>query len=357
MFRERKYKKENMKRKKKLYKNLSQDEKRIMKENEKQKQKEFIKKKREEFKKLSKAEQQKIKDKLNKNKHIKFPYLDEVDENTLKNVINSNKVYVDPGKRTLLVMMDDNGKVLTYTNKQKIYETKQLKYQRLLCNYKKKNGILEIEQNFDLNSKTCYIGKFKKYIKEKNKLNNKFRRYKWYNYINKIRSRDKLLNKIGETFGKKCKLIYGDWGEHKNFRQMRNFISTPNIGLKRKISKKYEIYNIDEFRTSILNHKTEEKCKNLYLQDKNGIPRKLHAVLTYKMENNRYGCINRDINAVKNMKKITDYWLKYKKRPEKYRRDYKLKEPNPRKKVSSRFHARKGSILRFAKKDTNKTKT
>jgi hypothetical protein len=30
----------------------------------------------------------------------------------------------------------------------------------------------------------------------------------------------------------------------------------------------------------------------------------------YKMENGRYGCINRDFNSVNNMKKITEYWLK-----------------------------------------------
>jgi hypothetical protein len=83
---------------------------------------------------------------------------------------------------------------------------------------------------------------------------------------------------------------------------------------------------LDEFRTSLLNYKNEEICKNLYLPDKKGILRKLHSVLTYKMENNRYGCIQRDINSVKNMKKIVAYWLVHKKRPEKYRRSYVLKQ-------------------------------
>ena len=59
------------------------------------------------------------------------------------------------------------------------------------------------------------------------------------------------------------------------------------------------------------------------------------------MENNRYGCINRDWNAVRNMKKITDYWLQFGKRPIKYRRNYNsktgtLKGSNPRKRVSNR---------------------
>ena len=53
-------------------------------------------------------------------------------------------------------------------------------------------------------------------------------------------------------------------------------------------------------------------------------------------------CLNRDWNAVKNMKKITDYWFKYGKRPIKYSRKYdfqshKLKNSNPRKKASNRI--------------------
>ena len=55
---------------------------------------------------------------------------------------------------------------------------------------------------------------------------------------------------------------------------MRNFISTSLIGVKRK----FEVYNINEFRTSCLHHKTESKCENLYLEDKTNKLRKLHSV-------------------------------------------------------------------------------
>ena len=65
-----------------------------------------------------------------------------------------------------------------------------------------------------------------------------------------------------------------------------------------------KVYNIDEFRTSCLHHKTENKCKNLYLEDKTNKLRKLHSVLTYKMENTWKGCINRDYNGCLNMMKI-----------------------------------------------------
>ena len=80
-----------------------------------------------------------------------------------------------------------------------------------------------------------------------------------------------------------------------------------------------KVYNLDEFRTSKLNHKTEEVCENLYLPNVNGVIRKLHSVLTYKMENGQMGCINRDENAVNNMIKIINHYLDKRKRLNKKR--------------------------------------
>jgi len=84
------------------------------------------------------------------------------------------------------------------------------------------------------------------------------------------------------------------------------------------------LYSIDEYRTSLLNYKTEEVSENLYLPDKNGVIRKMHSILTYQMENKRTGYINRDKNSVNNMAKITNYFLEYKQIPERYRRGFDL---------------------------------
>src|SRR3989304_3988174 len=116
-----------------------------------------------------------------------------------------------------------------------------------------------------------------------------------------------------------------------------------------------------KFNTSKLNHKTEEECENLYLwvknrnyvepdikkiskvepdkieinkvelnnketsnykkeQNKKYLFKKIHSILTYKMENNRLGCINRDLNSVYNMKKLVNYWFTNKERPINYTR-------------------------------------
>jgi hypothetical protein len=130
-----------------------------------------------------------------------------------------------------------------------------------------------------------------------------------------------MLNKIENKFGKDVKIIIGDWSIGK---QMRNFISTPNLTIKRKLTTRFQVYNIDEFRTSCLNYITEEVCKNLYLPDKKKVERKMHSILTYKMENNRKGCINRDKNGCRNIQKVFKCYMETGERPEKYRREYKF---------------------------------
>ena len=132
-----------------------------------------------------------------------------------------------------------------------------------------------------------------------------------------------MVNKIINKYSRDHIIIIGDWSIGK---QMRNFISTPNLTLKRKLQEKFKVYNIDEFRTSCLSYKTEEVCENLYLKfkkDPKQKERKIHSILTYQMENNRKGCINRDKNGCKNIQKVFNSYMETGERPEKYRREYK----------------------------------
>ena len=118
-------------------------------------------------------------------------------------------------------------------------------------------------------------------------------------------------------------IIIGDWSIGK---QMRHLLSTPNIRLKRLLARYFSIYNIDEFRTSCIHHETENRCENLYLPDKTGHLRKIHSVLTYQMENQRLGCINRDRNGRQNIRKLFFHYMATGDRPERYRRGYELPE-------------------------------
>ena len=318
-------KKDKIKTGKKALQGLTKEQKDKIKEDKKQIQKEQAKQKR-----LENKDKPKKSKKQEKEENVEFPYIDEVPKELLK----GKHIFIDPGKRTLFSMMDDDGNYFSYTNRQYLKETKRLKYQALLKNYKDKIGITKIEEGLNkYNSKTCNIGKFQEYITEKIKVNErlvplyqelKFRKYKWYSYINKKRTEDNMVNKIAKKYSKDHIIIIGDWSIGK---QMRNFISTPNLTLKRKLQETFKVYNIDEFRTSCLSYKTEKPCENLYLKfkkDPKQKERKIHSILTYQMENNRKGCINRDKNGCKNIQKVFNSYMETGERPEKYRREYKL---------------------------------
>ena len=263
-----------------------------------------------------------------KHKPPEFSYINEVDKIELK---NKKCIFIDPGKRNLLSMMDDKGKFLNYTNKNYLHDTKRIKYSKTLEKYKKNNRIKEIEQCFnETNSKSCDLETFADYIDVKlstydelSKLYQAtiFRKYKFFSYINTLRANDRMINKIQNTYSRDHIIIIGDWSIEKH---MRHYISTPNLTLKRKLKKHFKLYNINEFRTSILHNKTENKCENLYLIDKKYKYRKMHSILTYKMENNRMGCINRDKNGCLNIKKVYDYYMEHGERPLKYDRSYKF---------------------------------
>ena len=300
---------------------------REMTEEDKERKKIDKKKLQDEKKELNKLKQ---KDKPKKIEKIQeFPYIDDVEKVDLE----GKHIFIDPGKRSLFTMMNDDGKFYSYTNKQRVNEIKRLKYQNILKKYRDELDITSKENELSAyNSKSCNINKYREFITKKintNEVlyklyqNNKFRQYKWYAFINKKRTEDNMLNKIEKTYTKDSIIIIGDWSIGK---QMKNFISTPNLSLKRKLQERFKVYNIDEYRTSCLNYKTEELSKNLYLPDKRNKERKMHSILTYKMENKRNGCINRDKNGCKNIQKVFNYYIEYDERPERYKRGVDLQK-------------------------------
>ena len=74
---------------------------------------------------------------------------------------------MDPGKNNLLFMMNNAGKYFRYSNRERLYETKRLKYMNTLQKNRDKKGITEIENKLSkYDSKECDIKKFKEYINE-----------------------------------------------------------------------------------------------------------------------------------------------------------------------------------------------
>ena len=99
---------------------------------------------------------------------------------------------------------------------------------------------------------------------------------------------------------------------------------TPNLGLKKMLANHFTIYSIDEFRTSKLSSSNNQECDHLIVKNKDGYERELHSVLTYiNKNNNRMQCINRDENAVRNMKRLVEHYLEHGKRIPEFCRESK----------------------------------
>ncbi|AYV83337.1 MAG: hypothetical protein Hyperionvirus6_18 [Hyperionvirus sp.] len=315
------------KKSKELYKDLSEEEIQKIKNEKsiKDKQKKAAlskaaREKKKEFKHMSKEQQCKILENA-----MEFIYIHQLAKKKRRELRTAKKVYADTGKRSLLYMIDDEGNTLNYTNATRVRGTKRLIFQERIEKLKNKEKINEIENQLcKYNSKTTNFEWFKCYIEKKIEIDEElrnfyhqevFRKLKWYAYINKKREEANMLNMIEKKYGKDIIIIIGDWNDSGGI----NYMSTPGVGLRRKLAERFKVYLIDEFRTSCLHNKTEERCSNLYLEHNNKV-RKLHSVLTYRMNNKRLGCINRDKNAVLNMRKIVHHFLETGERLERYRR-------------------------------------
>ena len=119
---------------------------------------------------------------------------------------NKNIVGLDPGKKFMAYMMDEDGKKLKYSASQRKIESMAKRNNRILLTEKKKNKVIDKETKLsEQNSKTIDYKKFKKYLKDKNKLNDKlknfyqkdvWRKMKWRQFVYSKKSEDKFLNKF-----------------------------------------------------------------------------------------------------------------------------------------------------------------
>jgi hypothetical protein len=186
-----------------------------------------------------------------------FHNIEDLSTEQLNEVAPRNIVGCDPGKRSLVYMMDSNGKKLQYTAPQRKRESKAKTNQRILLVEKKRNNIIEKETHLSFqNSKSVDYEKFKVFLVEKDKLNKEtldfyqrdvWRKMKFRQYSYGKKSIDVFLNKIKETFGDNILIGYGNWSRST---QMKHFMPTMNKGLRKQIHKKYDTITINECNTS-----------------------------------------------------------------------------------------------------------
>ena len=260
----------------------------------------------------------------------KVPVLEEQDfyniEDLSKEQLDTLKdrtiIGCDPGKRSLVYIMDNKGNKLQYTAPQRKRESKAKCNQRILLYERKKNGIIEKETQLSFqNSKSVDYKKFKMYLVEKNKLNKEttefykrdtWRKMKFRQYSYGKKSIDTFINKIKETFGENLLIGYGNWSRDT---QMKFFMPTMNKGLRKLIHKRYDTITINECNTS-------KKCcdchKDLeYYKDKEGkkVFRLLICSNCVSCENKKIVFRTRDANSSINILKLTKCWIEKQTRP------------------------------------------
>ena len=251
-----------------------------------------------------------------------FHNIEDLSIEQLKEVAPRNIVGCDPGKRSLVYMMDSNGKKLQYTAPQRKRESKAKTNQRILLLEKKRNKITEKETQLSFqHSKSVDYEKFNEYLVEKDKLNKEttdfyqrevWRKMKFRQYSYGKKSMDKFLNKIKETFGSNILIGYGNWSRST---QMKHFMPTMNKGLRKQIHKKYDTITINECNTS----KKCCECNNDLSYYRHSDGNKQFRLLVCS------GCVRpqvkqivfrtRDANSAINIMNLTKCWIDRQERP------------------------------------------
>lgn len=251
-----------------------------------------------------------------------FHNIEDLSKEQLDTLKDRNIVGCDPGKRSLVYMMDKNGNKLQYTAPQRKRESKTKTNQRILLLERKRNGIIKKETHLSFQiSKSVDYEKFKTYLVEKDKLNKEtiefykkdvWRKMKFRQYSYGKKSIDTFLNKIKETFGENILIGYGNWSRSS---QMKHFMPTMNKGLRKLIHKKYDTITINECNTS-------KKCcdcnKDLeYYKDKEG--KKVFRLLVcsdcVSCENKKIVFRTRDANSSINIMNLAKCWIEKQERP------------------------------------------
>jgi hypothetical protein len=251
-----------------------------------------------------------------------FHTIEDLTKQQLDTLKDRNIVGCDPGKHSLVYMMDKKGNKLEYTASQRKVESYGKQNQRILLQEKKKHKIIEKETRLSIqNSKSVNYDKFKMYLVEKDKLNKEttdfykkevWRKMKFRQYSYGKKSIDTFLNKIKERFGENILIGYGNWSRSS---QMKYTMPTMNKGLRKLIHKKYDTITINEFYTS---QKCCECRKDLkHYKDKNGgeIYRLFTCSNCVSCENKNIVFRTRDKNSAINILNLTECWIHNQTRP------------------------------------------
>jgi hypothetical protein len=266
----------------------------------------------------------------NKNKQVNsedyhYINIEELDTQQLENLQSRNIIGLDPGKRSLVYMMDGQGNKLQYTAPQRKKESMAKRNQIILQREKKNNKINEYENVLSLqNSKSVNYNSFKSYLVEKDMLNKQtmefykkevWRKMKFRQYSYGNKSINTFLNNIEKTFGENILICYGNWSRTS---QMKHFMPTMNKGLRKLIHKRYDTITINECNTS-------KKCCDCFQDLKHYRNKENKEEFRLLVCSNCVSCENkknvfrtRDANSSINIMNLGKCWIYKQQRPSEF---------------------------------------
>lgn len=254
---------------------------------------------------------------------------------------NKNTIFLDPGKDTLLKMMNTNGEFLSITNANYVYLTRRIKYAKKEEEFRQKHLQVDFTRLTPFSQRTSLQKDINNNIVNSNNIMNDvtanvlreykkmLAKHKFYIRLQTKKAHKKILNRITNKFGENIQFIYGDWNEGESLKYS---LSTPNKILLELLSANFPVYLIDEFKSSQNYHVDKTtKVKNAYKSyiDSDGKRKeyKLHSVLYAPKDVGegriRLAFINRDKNACCNFKHLFYYWLDHNERDPSYKREAK----------------------------------
>ena len=266
----------------------------------------------------------------NKNKQVnsedyEYISIEELDKQQLQNLKPRNIVGLDPGKRSLVYMMDGQGNKLQYTAPQRKKESMSKRNQQILQREKKNNKINEYENVLSLqNSKSVNYNSFKSYLVEKDRLNKQtiefykkevWRKMKFRQYSYGNKSIDTFLNNIEKTFGENILICYGNWSRTS---QMKHFMPTMNKGLRKLIHKRYDTITINECNTSKKCCGCFQDLKHYRNNENKDEFRLLVCSNCVSCENKKIVFRTRDANSSINIMNLGKCWIYKQQRPSEF---------------------------------------
>lgn len=241
-----------------------------------------------------------------------IPYVENLNQEIKNGYQNKKIVGADPGKYNLIYLTDREKKI-KYTKNQRMHETGEKRFAKALLKRRRRNGIEVIESSLsNFNSNTCFLNKFLDYVRAKHEVLKQtltfysdmwFRAWDFRKFRLKQKSESKLLNNISKTFGEDCVIAYGDW---KGNNQLKHQKATLGIGMRNIIEKKFNIFLVDEYKTSKLHHNCQQELTNAVIngQKKHRCLKCLSCESRFQNSSSQSGrsvFVNRDFNAAANI--------------------------------------------------------